>query len=113
LAEIWSEKSYHEFLPLHWVHLNLFCHPIRETIHLGGTNDSLVFQATYDPAFGTVTASRDFNDIETTYGYDPLARLTNIVRPGDTLAFPTVEYTYAPPFVPLAPSGERDRVRGS
>jgi len=68
---------------------------IQETVHLGDGSAPLLFQAAYDAGFGTLTRSRDFNDNETTYGYEALARLTHIIKPGDTPAHPTVEYGYA------------------
>lgn len=70
-------------------------YPITETIHLGDGSEPLVFQAAYDEGFGTVVSSTDFNGNSTTYGYDTFARLTSIVKPGDTPAYPTVEYDYA------------------
>ncbi|MCZ7639104.1 MAG: FG-GAP-like repeat-containing protein [Verrucomicrobia bacterium] len=70
-------------------------YPVRETIHLGEGKAPLIFRASYDEAFGTVTSSMDFNENVTTYGYDPFARLTSMVKPGDTADYPTVEYTYA------------------
>lgn len=70
-------------------------YPVTETIHLGSGHAPLVFQAAYDEAFGTVTSSTDFNANSTSYGYDTFARLTSIVRPGDSPAYPTAEYDYA------------------
>ncbi|HWQ90992.1 MAG TPA: toxin TcdB middle/N-terminal domain-containing protein [Clostridia bacterium] len=70
-------------------------YPITETIHIGGDKQPLVFQAGYDQGFGTITSSTDFNDNTTIYGYDGFARLTSIVKPGDTLGYPTIEYDYA------------------
>ncbi len=69
--------------------------PVTETIHVGNGSAPLVFQASYDEGFGTVSSSTDFNANITSYGYDVFARLTNIVKPGDTPASPTVEYDYA------------------
>ncbi len=69
-------------------------YPITEVVHVGGGSDPLIFQANYDEGFGTVTTSTDFNTNVTTYSYDALARLTSIVKPGDSLAYPTVEYDY-------------------
>jgi RHS repeat-associated protein len=69
--------------------------PEREVIHLGEGKEPLVFQAKYDEGFGTVLESTDFNGNATRYGYDVFGRLTSIVRPGDTEAFPTAEYSYA------------------
>ena len=73
----------------------LHTHPVTETIHLGQGSAPLVFQASYDNGLGTVTRSTDFNTNSTTYGYDTFARLSTIVKPGDTPAHPTVEYDYA------------------
>ena len=70
-------------------------YPVSETIHLGGGKEPLIFQAAYDEGFGTVNSSSDFNTNTTSYGYDNFARLTSIVKPGDSPAYPTVEYDYA------------------
>ena len=69
-------------------------YPTLETIHVGGGSPPLTFQAEYDPAFGVVAASIDFNGHRTGYSYDGFARLIGIVRPGDSPDFPTVEYDY-------------------
>ncbi len=68
--------------------------PTTETIHLGGTNAPLVFQASYDEGFGTVSTSTDFNGNVTTYGYDVFARFVHVIKPLDTPAYPSVEYDY-------------------
>jgi YD repeat-containing protein len=70
-------------------------YPTRETIHVGNGKPPLVFQATYDEGLATMLSSTDFNGNTTTYGYDALARLTSVVKPYDTAAFPTAEYDYA------------------
>ena len=69
--------------------------PVTETIHIGSGKEPLVIQATYDEGFRTVTSSTDLNGNATTYGYDVFARLSSIVKPGDTPDFPTVEHAYA------------------
>ncbi len=66
----------------------------RETIHIGGGSDALIFRAEYDQGLGTVNRSIDFNSHTTTYGYDALARLIRIIRPGDTEEHPTTECEY-------------------
>jgi RHS repeat-associated protein len=75
-------------------------YPVTETIHLGNSRAPLVFEAAYDKGLGAVTGSTDFNGNATAYQYDPFARLTAIIRPGDTAALPTAEYDYvlASPF---------------
>ncbi len=70
-------------------------YPLTETIHLGKGKDPLVFRAAYDPGFGTVTESTDFNRNRTNYRYDEFGRLINIIRPGDSVDLPTTEYSYA------------------
>jgi YD repeat-containing protein len=70
-------------------------YPTRETIHIGNGKSPLVFHATYDEGLATMLSSTDFNSNTTTYAYDTLGRLTSIVKPYDTAAFPTLEYDYA------------------
>lgn len=70
-------------------------YPEREIIHVGNGRAALTVEAGYDKGFGTAIRSLDFNGHETSYGYDVFARLTRMIRPGDTAAYPTVEYQYA------------------
>lgn len=70
-------------------------YPTRETIHIGDGKPALVFQAAYDEGLATMLSSTDFNSNTTVYAYDGLGRLTSLVKPYDTLAFPTTEYDYA------------------
>jgi RHS repeat-associated protein len=70
-------------------------YPVRETIHIGGGKLALVFRATYNEGLATMLSSTDFNSNTTTYAYDGLGRLTSVVKPYDTAAFPTTEYDYA------------------
>ncbi len=70
-------------------------YPLRETIHLGHGSEALVFQADYDFGLATTTRSVDFNQNQTTYGYDAFGRLTQVIKPGDTPDYPTSEYSYA------------------
>lgn len=70
-------------------------YPVREIIHVGDSKPDLIFQAAYDEGLATVGSSSDFNGNQTSYGYDTLGRLIKVVRPGDTLAYPTSEYDYA------------------
>src|SRR5262249_30126847 len=64
-------------------------YPITETMVVGGGSGDLSISAAYDYAFGVITNSIDFNGHLTTYQYDSFARLTRVVRPGDTFALPT------------------------
>jgi RHS repeat-associated protein len=79
-------------------------YPRREVIHVGSGNAPLVIEVDYDPGFGRITGSRDFNGNQTTYGYDSFGRLIHIVRPYDTLQYPTAEYDYVLA-VPAGPNG--------
>jgi RHS repeat-associated protein len=67
--------------------------PVLERLHLDDER-SLVYTATYHVGFGQVTAAADFNGHVSTFGYDTFGRLSQIVRPGDTPAQPTVQYSY-------------------
>jgi RHS repeat-associated protein len=58
-----------------------------------GTRE-LVQRATYDALLGTIETFTDFNGSVTSYAYDPLGRLTDVVRPGDSRELPTRRYTY-------------------
>jgi RHS repeat-associated protein len=73
----------------------LHTYPVVEEIYVGHGHSALVFQAGYDPALGLITSTLDFNTNQTTYGYDEFGRLSHIVKPGDTVEYPTVEYDYA------------------
>ena len=83
----------------HWRRIDydarFHAYPVSETIELGTGKDPLVFRATYDEGFGTVTSSTDFNGNSTRYGYDTFARLVRVLKPGDSQEFPTDEYDYA------------------
>jgi len=70
-------------------------YPTLETIHVGNGKPALTIDAAYDQGLGTVTSSIDFNGHVTRYGYDALGRVTHFIKPGDTLEYPTLEYTYA------------------
>lgn len=69
-------------------------YPERETIHIGGGSPPLTCSAGYDAGLATVNRSIDFNGHVTSYSFDALGRVTHIVKPGDTPAFPTAEYEY-------------------
>ncbi len=75
--------------------LALHTFPESETIHIGDGRAPLVARASYDPGLATVLSSTDFNGNSTLYRQDALGRLTTIVQPGDTPAYPTAEFVYA------------------
>jgi RHS repeat-associated protein len=70
-------------------------YPVRETIHAGAGKPALIFQADYDEGLATIRSSTDFNGNATAYGYDPLGRLIHVIRPGESPAYPGIEYEYA------------------
>jgi len=80
------------------------CYPSSETIHVGDGAAPLIYHAAHDQAFGTLLTATDFNTNTTTFTYDAFARLTSIIRPGDTPSYPTSEYRYGLA-VPFGDSG--------
>lgn len=92
--------------------------PVSETIHVA-PGKQLRAKAAFDIAFGTMTELVDFNEDDdvtiqdrvagepvgdvrtvkgkrTTLKYDSHARLSALIRPGDSLDFPTEKYNYIP-----------------
>jgi RHS repeat-associated protein len=72
----------------------LHTHPVSETIYIGGAVASVKLEADYDLGLGVLTESRDFNNHETSYRYDPFGRISSITKPGDSLESPTESYDY-------------------
>lgn len=70
-------------------------YPVQEEIEVGGGRPDLSVIAAYNLGLGVIVSSTGFNGHETTYGYDTFGRLTSVIRPGDTAAFPTVKYSYS------------------
>lgn len=68
--------------------------PLKEIIHLEDGNSPLIVYATYDYGFGVMVSSTNFNGHTTSYKYDSFGRLAGIVKPGDTLQFPTQRFHY-------------------
>lgn len=68
--------------------------PVREQIQVGGGKPDLVVTAEWNLGLGTVTSSTDFNGHRSTYRSDTFGRLAALVLPGDSEAFPTLEYSY-------------------
>lgn len=73
---------------------NFHAYPETETIHIGGGSADLVFNAAYDYGLGVMTSATEFNSNQTRFGYDPFARLTSLVKPGDSDVAPTEQYSY-------------------
>lgn len=69
--------------------------PAVETIHVGADKEPLVMRVEYDVGFAIIAEGLDFNDNRTLFGYDSFARLTSIIRPGDSAIAPTLIFTYA------------------
>ncbi len=67
-----------------------------ETIHVGNGSPDLVAQASYDYGAGVMLASTNFNGNATCYLYDSFWRLVGIVKPGDSVQFPTATFAYTP-----------------
>ena len=76
-------------------------YPIEEILHVGDGKDTLSFNVEYDLGWGTLTRSRDTNNHVTDYRYDTFARPTAVIRPYDSEAYPTMQFSYAlaQPFV--------------
>lgn len=64
--------------------------PVRETIE--GVN--LELEAAYDLGLGVMTSFTDPNGRGTGFRYDPFGRLTAIIKPGDSAAYPTQRFEY-------------------
>jgi RHS repeat-associated protein len=67
---------------------------VAETVRLEAGKAPLVTEAVYDHGFGTTVLSRDYNHHETLCAYDPFGRLRRLIRPGDSVAWPTTEFDY-------------------
>ncbi len=52
--------------------------------------------AMYDYGAGVIKLSVDYNGNPTTYQYDSFYRPVSVVRPGDSIAYPSSEYSYRP-----------------
>jgi len=60
------------------------------------TEISLVETAEIDPRFGNLTSVTEYNGQAIRFQYDPLGRLTSIVKPGDASDQPSIAYSYIP-----------------
>lgn len=70
-------------------------YPETEVVHTGNAvQPTLTATATYDVGLGVLKTFTDFNTHTTDLLYDTFGRLTDMIRPGDTLAAPTASYTY-------------------
>jgi RHS repeat-associated protein len=69
-------------------------YPVQEDIEVGGGKPDLSVIAAYNLGLGVVTSSTGFNGHQTSYGHDTFGRLTSIVGPGDSAAFPTLSFSY-------------------
>ncbi|MBI2390510.1 MAG: VCBS repeat-containing protein [Deltaproteobacteria bacterium] len=54
----------------------------------------LTQRATYDGKLGTALSFTNFSGAVSTFRYDALGRVTALVKPGDSLEKPTLQYTY-------------------
>ncbi|HEY1084935.1 MAG TPA: toxin TcdB middle/N-terminal domain-containing protein, partial [Prosthecobacter sp.] len=70
-------------------------YPETEIVHTGNVvQATLTATATYDVGLGVLKTFTDFNSHTTELLYDTFGRLTDMIRPGDTLAAPTASYIY-------------------
>ncbi|MBI3868329.1 MAG: hypothetical protein HY299_07335 [Verrucomicrobia bacterium] len=72
----------------------LYC--VEDRVLLGAGQQDLVFRGDYDYGFGVVVAATDFSGFTSRYLYDTFSRVVKAVLPGDSEAFPTLEYEYLP-----------------
>lgn len=54
----------------------------------------LEMTAEYNHGLGKITYYIDYNDHATSFVYDALGRLTSIIKPGDSILFPTQSFAY-------------------
>ena len=67
---------------------------VRERAYAGNGSTPLEVTADYDFGLGTLIASTDFNGHLSRFEFDPLGRLSAMIRPGEQTQFPGVEYEY-------------------
>lgn len=60
------------------------------------------FEVEYDPRAAEIRRLRDANGQETRYHFDPVGRLTAMVKPGDSDSLPTVQFEHEQQSLPLA-----------
>ena len=72
-----------------------------------------VHTAAYHPRLRTITTLTDPAGNATHYDYTPLGRVAREIRPGDSAAFPTVEFTYDTASLAIATTMVRRRVAGT
>ena len=68
--------------------------PVLERLHVGDGAAALECGAQYDYGLGVMIEKTNYNGHATTYGYNALGYFTRMIRPGDSEAYPTVEYAY-------------------
>lgn len=70
-------------------------YPIEERLATGDpTLPEIVLAASYDAGLGVVKTFTDANGGMTLFGHDVFGRLVAVVRPGDSLLFPTESFSY-------------------
>lgn len=70
-------------------------YPVKEIFYLE-EGKTLIIEAAYDNGFGTVADHWDTNKNRTQYIYDSFGRLRKIIKPGDSIDYPTLQYEYTP-----------------
>ncbi len=66
--------------------------PVESRVY--GEDKVFVTSVEYDPVLWTVTRSTDLNGNVTEYRYDNWGRSTAVIAPGDSEAYPSIEYEY-------------------
>ena len=68
--------------------------PVEEHNIVGNGNPDLVQTAEYDYGFAKIIRNVDANGQVGTYHYDQFVRMSSVVTPGDSDAYPTLSYEY-------------------
>ena len=82
-TQTWYDNTYHTY-------------PVKIENALGH-----VFTTDYDYVLGVPISFTDSNGVTIRYDYDPLGRLTTVIKPGDTKNSPTIEHHYYDPTTDL------------
>lgn len=81
----------------HWTQITydpvFHAYPVAEADQIAAGR-ALTVTAEYDLGQGVITHAVEFNGQELRFRYDSLARLTALVKPGDTLELPTQVFSY-------------------
>jgi RHS repeat-associated protein len=68
--------------------------PEQEIIHFTDRSNDLHISVNYHPGFGNIVSSTDVNGNVTDYHYDTFGRIVRIIKPGDSIQYPTQQFVY-------------------